>query len=105
MLINEFHDQFERYNSFTVEEAIYLCCGRTSFFSMSVVSVPLLSPNAEAVKHMIAAEYKSGNIELDRFWDSSISGDYYKSRISKSDLLKVAAKLNKRPDFTRSEND
>ena len=107
--INSFHEQFERYESFTVEEAISLLCEQQPMFQYPILDLSTfssLNPKQSVAKHLIIAEYKAGNISLDHFNNRSYySDDYSKSRISKYDILQVADKLDDPPEFMLLEDE
>lgn len=97
-----FEEQFERYDSFTVEEAIGLLSEEmdSSLLLFAPTVTSSLSPKRDAAKHLIIAEYKAGHIALDHFSNPArYSEEYSKSRISKAGLLVVADKMENAPEF------
>ena len=105
---NSFQEQFEKYDSFTVDEAINLLCEQTPMFSpiIGIGALDSLNPKQSVAKHLIISEYKAGHIALDHFNNpSNYSETYDKSRISKDDLLNVADKLDDPPEFMFLEDE
>ena len=102
---DSFQQQFERYDSFTVDEAMSLLCEEKSLFTPILDTFSSLSTKQSVAKHLIIAEYKAGNISLDHFNNPSYySDDYRKSRISKDDVLAVADKIYDPPEYMLFED-
>ena len=104
---DSFRQQFERYDSFTVDEAISLLCEERPMFApiMNLDTFSSLNTKQTAVKHLIIAEYKAGQISLDHFNNPShYSEDYSKSRISNDDVLAVADRMDDPPEYMLFED-